>query len=120
MEIIVHRIRLREGVDPDDFEEWVRETDYEACRRLPGVVSFSVQRMAESTGEGTGAHYFEVIAVTGRADFDRDMKTETFRRLVDAFDVMAEVVEEWAGKRIDPGYTADRVDRNEQPIPRTP
>ncbi|MEE1928873.1 RedY protein [Streptomyces sp. TRM 70351] len=118
MEIIVHRIRLRGGSDSDEFEEWVRETDYEACQHLPGVISFSVQRMAESADEGSGVHYFEVIAVTSRSDFSRDMETETFRRLADDFDVMAEVVEEWAGERIEPGYTADRVVCGKQTIQR--
>lgn len=118
MKIIVHRIRLRDGVDPDVFEEWIRRTDYEACRQLPGIVSFSVQRMAETSVEGSGRDYFEVIAVTGGPDFDRDMSTETFRRLAEEFDVMAEVVEEWAGERIEPGYTSDRVDGNEKQIQR--
>ncbi|MGD9486096.1 RedY protein [Streptomyces sp. TRM70308] len=115
MKIIVHRIRLRDGVDPDVFEEWIRRTDYEICRQLPGIVSFSVQRMTETSLEGSSRNYFEVISVTGGPDFDRDMKTDTFRRLAEEFDVMAEAVEEWAGERIEPGYTSDRIAGAEQP-----
>ncbi|MDT9682814.1 RedY protein [Streptomyces sp. TRM76323] len=115
MDVVVHRVRLREDTDAGVFEEWVRETDYASCRELPSVVSFSVQRFTGGAAEEPRAHYFEVIAVTSGPEFERDTKTETFRRLADEFDVMAEVVGEWSGERIGPGYAADPADANEEP-----
>ncbi|MFD9905366.1 RedY protein [Streptomyces sp. NPDC059063] len=110
MEIIVHRIRLHDGVDPERFESWVREVDYAACPRLPAVVSFGVQRVTGAEGEPVAhaeyAEYFEIIEVTGRAAFERDMRSETFRQLVADFEKMASVVAELTGERVGDGYRA--------------
>lgn len=104
MDIIVHRIRLRDGISPERFEKWVTEADYAACPNLTSVVSFSVQRIA---GESAGpVEYFEVITVTGRAEFGRDMATPVFRELESGFSGLAEVVDELAGERIGLGYQA--------------
>ncbi|MEV6279615.1 hypothetical protein [Nocardia sp. NPDC051832] len=100
MDLIVHLIRLHPGIDPADFETWVRDTDYRTCPQLPSVRSFSVQRTA------TPGQYFEVIQVSSRADFEQDMHTPEFKGLVAAFDTMATVTEEFEGVRIDPGYQA--------------
>ncbi|WP_194813450.1 RedY protein [Nocardia sp. XZ_19_385] len=100
MDLIVHLIRLHPDTDPAEFEAWVRETDYHTCPRLPSVRAFSVQRTA------TPGHYFEVIQVSSRADFEQDMHTPDFKGLVTAFDTMATVTAEYEGTRIDPGYQA--------------
>ncbi|MFF7394336.1 RedY protein [Streptomyces scabiei] len=109
MHVIVHRIRLHEGVDPARFETWVRESDYRAAADLKSLYSFAVHRV--STHANTNANvpheYFEVISVTSPEDFERDMATDTFRRLVAAFDTMASVVDEISGERLEPGYLAD-------------
>lgn len=102
MDVIVHRIRLNPGVDPARFEAWVREVDYATCPELPSVTAFSVQR-AEAAAPFL---FFEVIHVTSREDFERDMKSAAFGRLVADFEQLASVVEELSGERVEPGYTA--------------
>lgn len=101
--VIVHRIRLHEGVTPERFESWVRDVDYAACPRLPGVVGFAVQRVPDAE-TAASVEYFEVIEVTSREAFERDMQSETFRRLVDDFEKLAVVVSELTGDRVGPGY----------------
>ncbi|MEV0528251.1 RedY protein [Streptomyces sp. NPDC050439] len=103
MEYIVHRIKLRPGVDPKRFEDWVRETDYATCPELPSVVTFSVQRASDDPE--APFNYFEIIGVTGRDAFDRDMKLDAFHGLEEAFAEMADVVDETAGERIGAGYS---------------
>ncbi|MET9416212.1 RedY protein [Streptomyces klenkii] len=104
MDLIVHRIRLRPGVTPGRFETWVRETDYATCPELPSVLSFSVQRV--SGDPSAPVHFFEVIGVRSRAEFERDTTGGAFARLVADFEKMAEVVDELAGVRVEPGYRA--------------
>ncbi|HXR72250.1 hypothetical protein [Actinocrinis sp.] len=104
MNVIIHRIQLRPGVDPAGFETWVRECDYVACRELSSIVSFNVQRV--TTDPTAPVHYFEIIAVRDREQFARDMKSALFATLVDAFEQMAIVVDELSGERIEPGYRA--------------
>ncbi|MFD9073447.1 RedY protein [Streptomyces lasiicapitis] len=103
--VIVHRIRLHDGVDPERFESWVRDVDYATCPRLPAVVSFAVQRVTVAAAAASG-EYFEIIEVTSRADFERDMRSEPFHRLVADFDKMAAVVAELTGDRVGSGYRA--------------
>ncbi|WP_282776707.1 MULTISPECIES: hypothetical protein [unclassified Nocardia] len=104
MQVIVHLIELHSGIDPAAFEHWVRTVDYATCPQLPSVRAFSVQRADDAVGEPR--HYFEIIQVTSRADFEADMRTPAFAELVSAFDTMASVVREFAGVRLDPGYSA--------------
>ncbi|MFF9898100.1 RedY protein [Streptomyces longispororuber] len=115
MTFIVHRIRLHDGVEPERFESWVREVDYATCPELPSVLAFAVQRLAPATGGGP-AEYYEVVEVTGRADFERDMRSEPFRRLVADFEKMASVVAEWSGERVGPGYRARGADGRKTPV----
>lgn len=116
MTIIIHRIRLHDGVAPIRFETWVRDVDYATCPELPSVVSFNVQRVAEpAPRKHTGAkggvvdetfHYVEMIEVTSLEDFEHDMQSPPFRKLVSDFDQMAKVVDEAVGERIGDGYRA--------------
>lgn len=102
MTTIIHRIRLKPGVPPTRFEAWVRDSDYPSAPDLPSLEAFSVHRVSRSRG---AAHeYFEIIQVTGLAAFQRDMCTPTFGRLVEAFEQMAEVVDELEGERLEPGF----------------
>lgn len=106
METIVHKIRLRDVSMAPDFESWVQNTDYATCPQLPSVVAFAVHRV--STDPRAPFHYFEVIQVSSRDAFEKDMATSAFAGLVQAFTGMAEVVEEVAGTRLGAGYRADR------------
>jgi hypothetical protein len=99
---IVHKIRLKPGVDHERFERWVREVDYAACPDLPSAYGFSVHRA--STEPRAAFHYFEVIRIANLEAFERDMATSLFQSLVTAFDQMAEVVEEITGTKLEPGY----------------
>ncbi|MFJ9538348.1 RedY protein [Streptomyces sp. NPDC101225] len=106
MAIIVHRIRLHDGVPPERFEKWVRDVDYAACPELPSVLAFGVQRVVDAAG---GPGYFEIIEVTGREEFERDMESTRFQQLVAQFDQMAKVVDEVTGERIGDGYRVQNL-----------
>ncbi|MGH2898523.1 MAG: RedY protein [bacterium] len=103
MVTIVDKIRLKPGVDPERFERWVRDSDYASCPALPSLVSFAVARA--TVDSGAPFHYFEIIQVTSAEAFEADMASDTFRALVAAFADMADVVETFRGRRLEPGYT---------------
>jgi hypothetical protein len=104
MEVIVHKIRLLDVERAAAFEDWVLGTDYAACPELPSVREFSVQKVSDDPA--APFHYFETIAVTSGAEFERDMGALAFVSLVERFSTMAEVVEEIAGARLGDGYRA--------------
>lgn len=105
MDVIIHTIRLQPGVDPAQFERWVREVDYARCPQLPSIATFSVHRI--TANPSAAAHFVEVIGVRDRESFAKDMETEAFRGLVADFERLATVVQEVIGERIEPGYAAD-------------
>jgi hypothetical protein len=67
--------RLREGVDPAEYERFVREVDYPFARRLPTIQSYVVTRL-EGLFEGGEApyDYLEVVEIT---------ELEAYRRSLD-------------------------------------
>jgi REDY-like protein HapK len=66
---MAHRVfflnRLREGVDPQDYERFVREIDYPFARSLPTIRSYVVTRL-DGLFEGGEApyDYLEVVEIT--------------------------------------------------------
>lgn len=100
---IIHKIRLKPGIDPERFERWVRDVDYAACPDIASAYGFAVHRA--STDPRAPFHYFEVIRIADHNAFERDMATPLFQRLVTGFDQLAEVVEEIRGDKLEPGYT---------------
>lgn len=102
MDVIVDKIKLKPGVAPSQFEDWVTGTDYAACSDLPSVMRFSVHKVSDAAD--APYHYFEVVEVTSMADFERDMGSDVFKGLVEAFEKMADVVETLSGNRLEPGF----------------
>jgi hypothetical protein len=66
---------LKAGVDPAEYEKWVRERDYELVRTLPNFVSYKVHRIRAPIqgGENTGWQYIERIEVKSLEQHDKDL-----------------------------------------------
>jgi REDY-like protein HapK len=57
--------RLREGVDPAEYEAWIRRVDYPVARAQDAIRSYTVTRIDGTlSGEGESPHdYLEVIEI---------------------------------------------------------
>ena len=58
--------RLREGVDADEYESWIRRVDYPVARAQGAITSYTVTRI-DGTLAGSGESpydYLEVIEIT--------------------------------------------------------
>ena len=56
---------LREGVDPADYERFVREVDYPFARSLPTIRSYVVTRLDGLFDGGQAPYdYLEVVEIT--------------------------------------------------------
>ena len=66
---------LKPGVDPEDYERWVRERDYALVRSLPNYISYTVHRIREPVTEVPGAawQYIERMEVRSLEQHDRDL-----------------------------------------------
>lgn len=79
---------LRPGVAKDDFEAWVRDTDYPAMRGLKRIGSFVTYRAEQRLiGEGPPPFdYVELFAIEDMAGFTaEDMPGDTVRRIMGEF-----------------------------------
>ena len=79
---------LKEGVTPEQFEEWVRTTDQPAMRGLARVQSFRTYRAERLLmGEGKpGVSYIEAFAIPDLEGFtNEDMGGETVQKVMGEF-----------------------------------
>jgi hypothetical protein len=80
---------LREGVDPNEYEDWIRCVDYPVARRQPAIESYVVTRLEGLvTGEGSPPYqYLEVIEVTS---------VDEYRDGLTGSDEMESLLREWS------------------------
>jgi len=66
---------LKAGVDPAEYEAWVRERDYALVRTLPNYISYKVHRIRKPVAgaEDSGWQYIERIEVRSLEQHDRDL-----------------------------------------------
>lgn len=63
--------KLRDGVDPADYERWVREVDYPLARALPTIKRYDVARL-DGMLQGDGSlpcDYLEVVDITDLEEY---------------------------------------------------
>jgi hypothetical protein len=75
---------LREGVDPYEYEDWIRRVDYPVARRQPAIESYVVTRLEGLvTGEGSPPYqYLEVIEVTSVDEYRAGLGNEELEALL--------------------------------------
>lgn len=90
--------KLKAGVDPADYERWVRDRDYPFVASLSNVTSYKVHRVTgEVAGaEGAGWMYLERIEMRSLETHARDLAgpegqkvREEFYRFVDQPKIIA-------------------------------
>lgn len=79
---------LSQGVDPQDYERWVRAVDYPIARAQPSILSYVVTRL-EGHVVGSGdlpCQYLEVLEITDLDEYRAAGDTSPdFRRLMKEF-----------------------------------
>ena len=80
---------LKEGVDPAEYEEWVRTVDYPVARRQPAISSYVVTRVDGhvTSGGELPCQYLEVIEVTS---------IENYRMSLEGNEELEALLREWA------------------------
>ena len=88
MAFLMIRYNLKEGISPEDFESWVRDTDHPTMRALKRVNSFETYRATGLLlGEGAPSQsYFEIFDVEDLAAFtSEDMPGDTVQAIMGQF-----------------------------------
>lgn len=66
--------RLKEGVDPADYERWLREVDYPIASSIPSILSYRTHRISGLYRQAHVAYdYIEVVEVTDIDEYRRDL-----------------------------------------------
>jgi hypothetical protein len=80
--------RLKPGVDPNDFEQWLRDTDFPALRQLKNIatfVTFKVLRRAMDPREPS-LQYVEIFDVPNLAKFlEEDLASSAAQAMMGEF-----------------------------------
>jgi REDY-like protein HapK len=88
MSYLLLRYNLKDGVSPEDFETWVRDTDQPTMRSLHRVKSFETWK-ATGLLMGDGApsqSYFEIFEIDDLAGFTSDdMPGDTVQSIMGQF-----------------------------------
>jgi hypothetical protein len=76
-------VNLKEGVSPEDYECWIRETYAPAVRRLESVGDWRDYRMNDLLGAGSAPPYQYIVTVEIKdlEQLGRDMAGEEMRGL---------------------------------------
>ncbi len=86
MPVVFWFSRLQPGVNPADYEQWVREVDYVRAREIPSLVNYRVHRInGPCLGEtNLDYDYIEVAEITSLDDYRRDIEHHPAARLIGA------------------------------------
>ena len=84
MTTIVVLVRLREGVEPEDYERWVLEKYAPAVRGLPSVSDWRNHRVTGLLGSAKSPpfHYVVTLGVEDLEGLGRDVSGDVMRRLL--------------------------------------
>lgn len=66
---------LKAGVDPSEYETWIRDRDYVLVRTLPNYLNYTVHRIRAPIqgAEGSGWQYIERMEVESLEQHDKDL-----------------------------------------------
>jgi hypothetical protein len=75
---------LKPGVEPEDYERWVREYDYRVARTLPSIVSYQAHRIVGpiNGAEQAGWSYIERIEVNDVEQYQKDLASPAGQELI--------------------------------------
>lgn len=96
--LVLGLLKLREGVTPEEYENWLRTVDWPVATTLPSVAGMQVYRV-ERTGRGPAAlkydssrspaQYIEILDMTSKEQLEEDLRRpemleifEGFKRLI--------------------------------------
>lgn len=66
--------RLREGITPEAYEQWVRTFDYPTAQSIPSILSYKTHRIVGPYRQAAVAYdYIEVVEVTDIDAYRRDL-----------------------------------------------
>ena len=75
--------KIRDGADRGQYEKWVREVDYPACKKyFKSIKSYAAFRVRD-VSKDSPYDYIEHIELTSREDYEKDMQKPEFKKIID-------------------------------------
>lgn len=94
---VIGFLKLREGVTPEEYETWLKESDYPVATTNPSLLSMQVFRV-EAAGPGPAAfkyplesapaQYVEILEFTSLEEVKADLRTSAMREIFAGFQRM--------------------------------
>jgi REDY-like protein HapK len=75
---------LKNGVEPEEYERWLREYDYRVARTLPSIISYRTHRIERPINGAAqaGWHYIERIEVRDKDQYAKDLASPAGQELI--------------------------------------
>jgi hypothetical protein len=93
---------LKPGVQPVDYERWLREYDYRVAKTLPSIASYRTSRIEPpiKNAETAGWSYIERIDIRDPEQYQKDIASpagqELIRQLYETYCDRAKSISFWA------------------------
>lgn len=80
---LIVMLKLKEGVDPEEYERWARENDAPTARSLPSIEEWSLYRAQGLVGSDGAPpfDYVEVVQVNDTDQMAKDMSGPEIGRM---------------------------------------
>jgi len=92
--IVIGFLKLQDGVTEEEYETWLRESDWPVARLNPSLRDMKVFRI-EATGPGPAAlkdppeaapaRYIEILDITSPDELKADLRTPAMREVFEGF-----------------------------------
>jgi hypothetical protein len=75
---------LKNGVQPEEYERWLREYDYRVAKTFPSIISYRTHRIEGpiNGAEQAGWQYIERIEVRDKDQYAKDLTSPAGQELI--------------------------------------
>ena len=75
---------LKNGVQPEEYERWLREYDYRVAKTFPSIISYRTHRIEGPIkgAEQAGWQYIERIEVRDKDQYAKDLTSPAGQELI--------------------------------------
>ncbi len=98
MHVITHHMILKDGLEPEAFEGWVRQTLYPRMRAIKGIKTYSLTRL--EVGGAPSREYLELSEVENAEKVMASTSTSDHAKLVKELQSKVKIASAWSGSLI--------------------
>lgn len=106
MPVVFWMTKLKEGIQPEDYERWLKEFDYANAPKIETILSYRAYRAERPFSAGEKLFdYLEVIEVTNLEEYRRELEENSAAKAIaEQWSGFLDLVSSLQAEFIPPGY----------------